>query len=48
MQIGRVRATTVVTVAYVDAAISEFAMIPSPKKVVISVPNNTAWSCRDN
>ena len=48
MQIGRVRATTVATVAYVDAAIYEFSMITSPKKVVISVPNNVAWSCRDN
>jgi hypothetical protein len=48
VQIGRVRATTVATVAYVDAAISEFSMITSPIKVVISLPNNMAWSCRGN
>ena len=46
MQVERVRATIVATVAYVDAVISEFSMITSPKKVVISLPNNMAWSCR--
>ena len=48
MQVERVRATIVATVAYVDAAISEFSMITSPKKVVISLPNNMSGSYRGN